>query len=155
TALAAVMPAFIASGLSGAAYGLWAGVAAVPLHVAIGGDPVETRLAALRPSLAAEVRALAERAAAAPRGPADELPRGTRADLRSLLDQLALAALDVAERTASLTRAASPAVEEDLQRRCALLLNNAARADDEPTRQSYQRAADALEGQLDHFRRVR
>jgi hypothetical protein len=95
------------------------------------------------------------RAAAARRGAADELPPGTRADLRSLLDQLALAALDVAERTASLTRAASPAVEEELQRRCALLLNNAAKADDEATRQSYQRAADALEGQLDHFRRVR
>ncbi|MCA1829130.1 MAG: hypothetical protein ABR567_05865 [Myxococcales bacterium] len=155
TALAALVPGWIATGISGAAFGLWAGLAAVPLHVTAGGDAVELRLAALRASLGSDVRALAERAAAARRGAADELSPGTRADLRSLIDQLALAALDVAERTASLTRASSPALEEDLTKRSAQLAKSAAETPDPAARQSYQRAAEALEGQLDHFRRVR
>ena len=60
--------------------------------------PEAARLTALRPSLGPDVRALAERAVAARRGAADELPPGARGDLRGLLDSLALAALDVAER---------------------------------------------------------
>ena len=150
TALAALLPGWIATGASGAA-----GLAAVPLHVTVGGDAVEARLAALRASLGPDLRALAERAVAARRGAADELPAGARFELRGLLDSLALAALDVAERTASLTRAASPAVEENLTTRSAQLSKSAAETEDPAARQSYQRAADALEGQLDHFRRVR
>ena len=155
TALAGLLPGWIATGASGAAFGLWAGLAAVPLHVTVGGDAVEARLAALRASLGPDLRALAERAVAARRGAADELPPGARFELRGLLDSLALAALDVAERTASLTRAASPAVEENLTTRSAQLSKSAAETEDPAARQSYQRAADALEGQLDHFRRVR
>ena len=155
TALMAIVPGFLATGASGAAFGLWAGLAATPLHVTFGADPVEARLSALRPGLAPDLRALAERAAAARRGAADELPPGARGDLRGLIDSLALAALDVAERAASLTRAASPALEQELQHRSAVLLASAAKAEDPAARDSYQRAADALEGQLDHFRRVR
>jgi hypothetical protein len=76
-------------------------------------------------------------------------------DLRGLIDSLALAALDVAERTASLSRAATPSLEEELQRRFAQLQKSAADAEDQAARSSYQRAAEALEGQLEHFRRVR
>jgi hypothetical protein len=150
SALAAILPGWIASGASGAAFGLWAGFAAAPLHVEIGGDAVEARL-----SLPAEVRGLAERAAEARRGAAEELPAGARGDLRGLLDALALAALDVAERTASLSRSAAPPLEDDLQRRFAQLTKSAEGAEDPAARSSYQRAAEALEGQLEHFRRVR
>ncbi len=155
SALAAILPGWIASGASGAAFGLWAGFAAAPLHVEIGGDAVEARLSALRASLPAEVRGLAERAAEARRGAAEELPAGARGDLRGLLDALALAALDVAERTASLSRSAAPPLEDDLQRRFAQLTKSAEGAEDPAARSSYQRAAEALEGQLEHFRRVR
>jgi hypothetical protein len=155
SALAALVPGWMAAGASGAAFGLWAALAAAPLHVAIGGDLVEARLAALRPSLPAEVRGLAERAVSARRGAADELPPRARGDLRGLIDALALAALDVAARAATLSRAAAPSLEEELQRRFAQLQESAASAEDPAARGSYQRAAGALEGQLEHFRRVR
>ncbi len=154
-ALAALVPGWLANGASGAAFGLWAGLAAAPLHVAAGADAVEARLNALRFSLPQEVRGLAERAVAARRGAAEELPAGARGDLRGLIDALALAALDVAERTSQLSRAAAPALEEELQRRFAQLQKSAAEAEDPSARSSYQRAAEALEGQLEHFRRVR
>ncbi len=154
-ALASAVPGWVASGASGAAFGLWASLAAAPLHVAVGGDEVESRLASLRASLGPDLRPLAERAAAARRGATDELPGGARADLRTLLDSLALAALDLAARAADLGRSAPAALEEDLQRRCAQLTQSAASAADPAAQKSYLRAADALQGQLDHFRRVR
>ena len=155
TALAALLPGWLATGASGAAFGLWAGCAAAPLHIALGVDAVEARLVALRPLLTPEVRGLAERAAQARRGAAEELPKGTRGELRGLLDSLALAALDVAERTASLSRSAAPAVEEEIKTRSAQLIKSAQGAEDLSARSSYQRAAEALEGQLEHFGRVR
>ena len=153
--LTALVPGWIANGVSGAAFGLWAAVAAAPLHVAVGGDPVEARFAGLRASLPPDVRGLAERAVSARRGAAGELPPGARGDLRGLIDALALAALDVADRAGSLSRAASLSLEEELQRRFAQLNESAAGAEDAAARGSYQRAAEALEGQLEHFRRVR
>ena len=151
-ALSALVPGWLATSAAGAAFGLWAGLAALPLHVVVGGDPVEARLRELRPSLTAEARGLAERALAARRGAFEELPD---AELRGLIDSLALAALDVAGRVASLSRSASPAVEEELQRRATALSKSAAETGDAAARQSYERAREALEGQLDHFRRVR
>ena len=155
TALAGLLPGWLATGASGAAFGLWAGLAAVPLHISVGGDAVEARLMALRPALTQEVRVLAERAAQARRGAAEELPAGARGDLRGLLDSLTLAALDVAERTASLSRSAAPALEEEIKTRFAQLTKSAEGAQDPVARSSYQRAAEALEGQLEHFCRVR
>ena len=155
SALAALLPGWLAAGASGAAFGLWAGLCATPLHIAVGGDAVEARLLALRPSLTPEVRGLAERAVQARRGAADELPAGARGDLRGLLDSLALAALDVAGRTASLSRSAAPSMEDELKTRFAQLTTSARSAADPSARSSYQRAAEALEGQLEHFCRVR
>jgi hypothetical protein len=154
-ALSQSLPRALADGAAGGALGLWLSLAAAPLHISIGADPVEGRLSALRPSLNAELRALAERAAAARRGAAHELPAGARADLRGLLDSLALAALDLASRASELGRAAPASLENDLKARNAALAKNAAAAEDERARQSYLRAAEALEGQLEHLRRVR
>jgi hypothetical protein len=150
-----VLPRLAAAAACGGALGLWFALAAAPLHIAAGADPVEAKLSALRPSLNAELRALAERAAAARRGAASELPAGARADLRGLLDSLALAALGLAARAAELGRAAPSSLEADLKARTEQLAKNAAAAEDDPARQSYLRAADALEGQLEHLRRVR
>ena len=155
TALAALLPGWLATGASGAAFGIWAGFAATPLHVALGGDAVETRLVTLRPALTPEVRGLAERAAQARRGALEELPAGARGDLRGLLESLALAALETAGRTASLSRAVAPALEEEIKARFAQLKKSAEGAQDPAARSSYQRAAEALEGQLEHFGRVR
>lgn len=154
-ALSQALPRALADAAAGGALGLWLSLAAAPLHISIGADPVESRLSALRPSLNAELRALAERAAAARRCAAQELPAGARADLRGLLDSLALAALDLASRASELGRAAPSSLENDLQTRNAALAKSAAAADDERARQSYLRAAEALEGQLEHLRRVR
>ena len=154
-ALAGLVPAPLAAGMAGASFGLWAALAAAPLHVAVGADPVEARLSALRASLGPELRTLAERAGAARRGAAGELPKGSRTDLRALLDSLALAALDLASRAADLGRAAPPSLEEDLKARALYLSTSAAQAEDRPAQQSYLRAAEALEGQLEHLRRVR
>src|SRR5437868_3621779 len=154
-ALASALPHWLASGVSGAAFGLWAGMAAAPLRVAVGADPVESKLASLRASLGSELRPLAERAAAARRGAALELPAGARADLRVLLDSLAIAALELAARAADLGRSAPSSLEEELQRRCAQLAESAARSQDSAAQASYLRAADALAAQLDHLRRVR
>jgi hypothetical protein len=143
-----VVPRFVA----GAAYGLWLGICSAPLHVMLGADPVETKLSALRLSLTAELRALAERAVTARRSALALLPRG---ELRGVFDSLALAALQVAAQAAELSRSASPALEDDLHRRSAALTQSAAKTDDEAARQSYQRAAEALQGQIDHLLRVR
>src|SRR4051812_17916747 len=93
---ASAVPAVVAYGAAGATLGLWFVLAAAPLHVRIGADSIEARLAALRPSLTAEARTLAERAATARRGALGEL--GARADLRSLIDSLCGAAIDLAAR---------------------------------------------------------
>jgi hypothetical protein len=143
-----ILPRFIA----GAAYGLWLGIASAPLHVVLGGDPVEMRLSALRLSLTADLRALAERAVTARRSALALLPRG---ELRGVFDSLALGALQVAAQAAELSRSASPALENDLQRRAVGLAQSAAKTDDEAAQKSYQRAAEALQGQLDHLLRVR
>ena len=155
SALATVVPGWVASGVSAAVLGLWIGLCSAPLHVRVGGDPVETRLGTLRSSLAPELRALAERAVAARRGVAMELPSGARSELRALIDSLTSAALGLAGRAAELARAASPAVGEELRRRCAQLTSEAESAVDPAARQSYLRAADALSAQLEHFGRVR
>src|SRR5206468_1741765 len=124
--LSSALPGWIATGMSGAAFGLWASFASAPLHVVTGVDKVEARLAQLRATLGADVRALAERAAAARRGATDDLPAGTRGDLRELLDRLALAALDLAARAADLGRSAPQAMQDELQRRCEQLARSAA-----------------------------
>ena len=154
-ALATVAPPWIAAGLSGGAMGLWTALAAAPLHVRLGGDALERRLAALRTSLDPELGALAERAMAARRGAAIALAAVGGAELGILLDSLTAAALDLAARAAELSRAAAPALEDDLQRRSAQLARTAGSAEDPSARQSYLRAADALSSQLEHFRRVR
>jgi hypothetical protein len=152
------VPRIVADAAAGGALCLWLALAAAPLHISIGADPVEAKLSALRPALNAELRALAERAAAARRGAAQELPAGARADLRGLLDSLALAALDLAARAAELGRSAPASLENDLKARTSQLAGSAAAALDSnnaPARQSYLRAAEALEGQLEHLGRVR
>jgi hypothetical protein len=153
--LAAVLAPLLPKIAAGAAYGLWLGLAAAPLHLWLGDDPVEARLSALCGSLSPELRSLAERAAAARRGALDLLPRGARAEVRRAFDSLALAAVVSAEQAADLSRAASPGLENDLQRRAAALAASGAGSDDAATRQSYERAAEALQGQLEHLRRLR
>src|SRR3954462_3614611 len=154
-ALEQVMPGRAASALTGVALGLWAGAAAVPVHLVLGGDAVEQRLASLRASLDPALRALAERAASARRGACAELPQGARADLRAAIDALALAALDPAGRCSELGRAAAPALEDELRRRSGALLENAEAASDPAAKQSYLRAGEALGGQLEHLGKVR
>jgi hypothetical protein len=66
-----------------------------------------------------------------------------------------VAAIDLAARAAELGRAAPSSLETELKTRAAQLAANAQSAEDEPARKSYQRAAEALEGQLEHLRRVR
>jgi len=116
---------------------------------------VEARLAALRVSLTPDLRALAERAATARRSALELLPPGVRTDLRGAFDSLALAALQIAEKAAELSRSASPALEDDLQRRAEALSQSASKSDDPAVQKSYQRAFDALQGQLQHLHRVR
>jgi hypothetical protein len=130
-------------------------MAALPLHLKLGADPIEDRLLALRLSLGPELRGLVERAVAARRGVAGEIPRGACAELRALIDSLTVAALELAARGQELSGAASPEVADDLQRRTGMLQQAAAEAADPAARQSYLRAADALTAQLEHFQRVR
>jgi len=154
-ALGVAVPRLIADAASGGALGLWAALAAAPLHVRVGGDPIEARLEAIRFSLDPELRALAGRAVAARRDALRELPAGVPAELPASIDALAAAALELAERAAGLSRAASPQAEEELQRRSAALVRSAEAAEDSAAGRSYARAAEALGAQLDHLRRVR
>jgi hypothetical protein len=153
--LAAALAPLLPKAVAGAAYGLWLGLAAAPLHLRLGEDPVEARLWALRVSLTPELRSLAERAAAARRGALDLLPAGARADLRRAFDSLALSAVLSAERAAELSSSASPGLEDDLQRRAAAFGASGAGTDDAAARKSYERAAEALQGQIEHLRRLR
>ena len=146
------VPAAIAAA---ALLGLWIAAASAPLHISLQADPVEARLAMLRPTLGAELRQLAEKAVAARTAAANALPSGSRGDLRGLLDALALAALDLARRAAELGRAASPVVEDELAKRVASLEESAVKAADAAARKSYLRASGTMGGQLDHCRRVR
>jgi hypothetical protein len=155
TALRTAVPAWGAGALCGGALGLWTAMAALPLHLKLGADPIEDRLLGLRLSLGPELRSLVERAVAARRGAAGEIPRGACAELRALIDSLTVAALELAARGQQLSGAASPEVADDLQRRTGMLQQAAAEAADPAARQSYLRAADALTAQLEHFQRVR
>jgi hypothetical protein len=152
--LRAALPGWMAGAASGGALGVWTAVAALPLHLQFGADRIEDRLPALRLTLGPELRGLVERAVAARRGAAREIPDGACAELRGLIDSLTAAALDLAARAQDLSRAAAPETGDELQRRAALLQNAAGEAADPAARQSYLRAADALSAQLDHFQRV-
>jgi hypothetical protein len=154
SALSTIAPAWTGAGLSGGVLGLWAALSAAPLHVRFGGDPVETRLGALRASLGPELRGIAERAVAARRGIAMEMPASLRPELRALIELLTSEALDLAERAGELGQAASPSAEDELGRRSSQLAKSAQSAADEAAKQSYLRAADALSAQLEHFRRM-
>ena len=154
-ALSAALPRFLAGAATGGSLGLWVGVCAVPLHLKVGSDAVEARLAAIRFSLGPDLRALAERAVAARRGALQDLPDEVPPELPASIDALAAAALELASRAAALTRAVSPQAEEELRKRSAALSQSAGAAGDPAAKQSYQRAAAALQSQLDHQQRVR
>ncbi len=154
-ALRGFAPRFVASAAAGGSLGLWAALCAMPLHVRIGGDPLEKRLAAIRFSLDPALRALAERAVAARSSALRELPEDVAPELPASLDALAAAALELAARASGLSRAASPQAEQDLQRRSLSLVQSAEASDDEAARGSYLRAADALGAHLEHLQRVR
>jgi hypothetical protein len=154
-ALASAIPRWTAGAAAGGALGLWAALAAVPLHVRIGSDAIEMRLAALRFTLGPDLRALAERAAAARRSAMGKLPPGVPAEIPASIDALASAALELAARAAELSRAASPQAEDELQRRTGWLAQSAQAAEDAEAKRSYENAKEALSAQLDHLRRVR
>lgn len=102
--LGTALPAAGAGALGGAVLGLWMGAATAPLHLRTGGDPVELRLAGLRPRLAPELLRLAERAAAARTELLRTAPSEVRSGLRRAADGLALAALDLAEQGTEVSR---------------------------------------------------
>lgn len=154
-ALRAAVPGWTARAVCGAALGLWAALASFPLHVRLGGDPVEDRLAILRLSLDPALRGLVERAGSARRGAAVEIPRGACAELRGLIDSLTLTALDRAGRAQQLSRAAAPEVADELQQRTAALRKAAADAGDPAASKSYLQAAETIAAQLSHWQRVR
>lgn len=153
--LASIVPRWTAGAATGGALGLWAALAAAPLHVRVGSDPIEMRLHALRFSLGPELRALAERAASARRDALARLPGGVPAEVPASIDAIAAAALELAARGAELSRAASPVAEDELRRRSAAMAQSAQAADDGEARESYQNAAESLSAQLEHLRRVR
>jgi len=155
TALASVVPHWTGGAAAGGMLGLWAALAAVPLHIRVGGDALELRLGVLRSSLGPDLRGLAERAAAARRGALAKLPGGIGAEIPASIDALAAAALELAARAAELSRAASPQAEEELKRRSAWLSQSAQAAGDAEARRCYENAGEALAAQLDHLRRVR
>ena len=138
----------LACALSGASLGLWVALCTVPVHLARRTSEVDRRLAALRFQLGPELRPLAERAAQAHRASLAELrARGAAGalPLRTTLDQLALAALELAARAADLSRVSGAAQEEQAQRRHQELLGLAASARDPGARASLERAAAAQE----------
>jgi hypothetical protein len=154
-ALASSVPGWMAGAASGGALGLWGALAAAPLHVRAGSDPIEMRLHSLRFSVGPDLRALAERAAAARRGALSRLPSGVPPEVRASIDAVAAAALELAARGAELSRAASPLAEEELRKRSVSMAESAQAADDADARESYENAAAALAAQLEHLRRVR
>src|SRR5439155_835366 len=83
----------------------------------LGGGAIEERFAALRLSLAPELRALAERAMIARRNASRAVPEGAGAEVRAPIDSLTAAALDLAARAAEVSRASAPEAEEHLRQR--------------------------------------
>jgi hypothetical protein len=154
-ALALHLPRPLAGAVPGSVLGLWLGLAALPLHLRLGGDALEAHLEAIRSALGPELRALAERAAAARREALARLPSGAARELPAALDALGAAALELAARAGELCRACSPQAEGELRERCAWLERNAQEASDAEARRSYQNAQAALSAQLDHLLRVR
>ncbi len=161
-ALDADLPRWAAWPLVGALAGVWFASATVPLHLALVSDAVEERLAEVRGGMLGELRPLVDRVAAARREALaalavqrSALSGAAVAALRAELDGLSLAALDLARRGAELSRAATPALDADLSRRAAELHAAAASASDALAEKSYRRAAETLDGQLEHLRVVR
>lgn len=133
--------------LCGAAYGLWAAVAAAPAHLSRGGE-VEERLRALGRTLTAETRPLAERAVAAQREAVALLQaRGALGGplVRAQLEALALLALGLAERASGLAQAATSGQERELLRRRDEVLARLGGASDAGVRASLGRALESQE----------
>ena len=156
------VPAPFAAAVSGALAGLWLAAAVAVVHLELAADAVEQRLAELRPLLLGELRPLVDRVAQARRGALSALQQQRQAllgpvaaALKTELDGLALAALDLARRGAELHRAAPPAAEDELTARTAELQAAATAAPDPIAQASYRRAAQTLEGQLEHLKSVR
>jgi hypothetical protein len=150
-----LLRAALAAGVCGAAFGLWLGASLVPLHLALRTSPVERRLLALRFTLGAELRPLAERLAAAHRGAVEALrthreawgdDASTAPPLRTTLDQLALAGLEQCARAAGLGAAKGLPPLEQILARQGELQQNAAAARDPRARAALERAA-AAQGQ--------
>ena len=153
-----LLRAALAAGVCGAAFGLWLGVSLLPLHLTLRTSPVERRLLALRFTLGAELRPLAERLAAAHRGAVEALRThreawgdgaNTAPPLRTTLDRLALAGREQCARAAGLgafpgaTSGATtglPPIEQILARQ-AELQKNAAAARDPRAKAALERAA--------------
>jgi len=154
-ALETVAPGWAAGAFCGGALGLWTALAAAPLHLRLGGDAIEERFAALRLSLAPELRALAERAVIARRSASRAVPEGAGADVQAPIDSLTAAALDLAARATEVSRASAPEAEEHLRQRVSDLAQRAESSGDGAAKQSYLRAADTLSSQLEHLQRVR
>ena len=154
-----LLRAAASAGVCGAAFGLWLGASLLPVHLALRTSPVERRLAALRFTLGAELRPLAERLAAAHRGAVEALrthreawgdDANTAPPLRTTLDHLALAGLEQCARAAGLGAVAVgsrglPPLEQILARQ-AELQKSAAAARDPRAKAALERAA-ATQGQ--------
>ena len=156
------LPPLAAWAALGALAGCWFAAASAPLHLRLSSDPVEAKLSELRSLMLGELRPLVDRVAAARRAALhalqmhrNELSFPAVASLRGELDGLALAALDLARRGADLGRAAPASFDEELTLRAAELHRAAAAAPDALAQASYRRAAETLDGQLDHLRVVR
>jgi hypothetical protein len=104
--LAPVLRPGVAAAASGAVLGLWLGSATAPLHVRIGPDRIEQRLAQLRHRLAPGLLELAQRAAAARAELLGAAPEHLRPALRRAVDRIALDALDLAEQGSDVSRSA-------------------------------------------------
>lgn len=94
--LATLLPRDATAAASGAVLGLWLGSASAPLHLRGAADPVEARLAKLRPRLEPELLRLSERAVAARAGLLRSAPAELEPELRRVADEIALSALDLA-----------------------------------------------------------
>jgi hypothetical protein len=95
-----------AAAASGAVLGLWVGSATAPLHVRVGPDRIEQRLAQLRHRLAPGLLELAQRAVAARAAMLAAAPEHLRPALRRAVDRIALDALDLAEQGSDGSRSA-------------------------------------------------
>ena len=119
--LETVVPAPGAAALGGAVLGLWLGGATVPLHLRVGSDRVERRLAELRLRLDPEALRLAERVASARILLLRTAPSEVRPGLRRVADRLALSALDLAGQGTEASRAELLERVVQLERACSTL----------------------------------